>query len=189
MKSCMKKKHGFTLIEIVVVIAIIGLLSSFVASIFIYNNRFYNRESGKISAISETRSIADKIEEYGRGASAFLPTYTYNSVVYTAGSALAVLRLPAMNASGDLVPGVSDHVVVGRDPSNATRLLLILDAGTGSVRKDRILEVSKKLTLVNFSYDHADFAQTKNMTFQVQITYPGKYPAVETVTGGVTLRN
>ena len=180
---------GFTLIEMLVVIGLVGLLSVFAAGIFISNNRFYQNQSGEIEAISGTRAIADHINEYGRLGDSIVASRTYNSTLYTTGATTVIFRIPSVDASNAIIASTYDYGYVTRDPSNTSRLVLMLELGAGSARKARNIQLTDKLSTVSFTYDNATPSQAGNVTYQIIINTGGKYPGIEDVRGGVTLRN
>lgn len=183
------KAAGFTLVEILVVTGLVGILMVIGVAIYLANNRFYETESGEIFSVANTRDAADKISEYGRLAAGLVSSHVYASVTYNTGATAAVFRVPSINSSGQIITGTYDYVVIGRDPENSSRLILILDADPGSSRTERTLQLTDKLAALSFTYDDADPSFAKNMNFEIRVTQTGRYPATEQIYGGVTFRN
>ena len=185
----MNKQTGFTLVEVVVVVGLVGLLAAFGVGIFIANNRFYQNQTGEIQAISGTRLIADRINQYARSAVNFEASIVYNSVTYTTNATTVVMKLPAIDASSQIIAGAYDYAIVTRDPNNAQRLMLFISPDAASARLALDSELTDKLSVVNFTYDDATPSQAVNMTYQVKIDTGGRSPGIEDLRGGVTLRN
>lgn len=180
---------GFTLVEVIVVTGLVAILVVVGGGIYLANSRFYETQSGEILAIHNTREVGDRLSDYGRGAVAILSSYTYNSVVYNTGADTVIFQVPSQNQSGGIISGSFDYVIVGTDPANASRLLLIVDPAAGSKRLPRTRELTNQLASLGFTYDNADLSQAKNMTYQITVTQSGRSPGSEQIFGGVTLRN
>ena len=180
---------GFTLTEALVIIALLLVVIVMGSGIFIDNNIFYENQTGKIALINATRLAADLISEYGREAVAFESAYTYSGVDYTTSASTVIFRLPGRNASGDIIAGIYDVAIVAADPADPSRLELIVDADPGSVRPERRLLMTDRLTTLAFAYDNVDVTVAGQMSFEITATAGGRHPATETVSGQVTLRN
>lgn len=180
---------GFTLSEVVVVTALLGVLMLFAVGIFIANNRLFNTQSGENLAIAESRAASDSLATYGRGATAVLASYIYNSVPYTSDTDTVIFRIPAIDSGGQIISATYDYTIITRDPNNASRLLLIVDPNVASARKARNLQLTDHLITSSFTYDSGDFSAVKNIAYEIRITYTGRNSATEQVYGAVTLRN
>ena len=182
-------KLGFTLIEIIVVIAISIVLILVGSAVFIGNSKFYQNQKGEIAAVNATRAAGDRLSEFARAATDMLASRQFGAATYTTSATMVVLRVPSIDASGNLIAGAYDYAAFGRDPNNASRLLLVVDGAAGSVRGDRTLEVTDKLSAISLTYDNADPTAAKQVTYTITVTDTGRYAATEQVTGRATLRN
>lgn len=178
----MKKLIGFTLAEVLIVVALFAILTSVAAGVFIYHNRFYDKEAAEIFSVNETREAADRIDELGRAATEFVSSYVYSSVTYSLGPVMLVLKLPAIDGAGNIVSGQYDYAIISRNPGEANKLELIIDAAAVSSRKDRLLLLSDKLTAINFTYDSADPGLARTVTYEITA-------GAQTVYGSAFLRN
>ena len=182
-------ENGFTLIEVLVVTGIVAVLSVFAAGIFIANNRFYLNQSAEIQAVVGTWQSGDRINEYGRTAAAFVASRIYNSTTYTTGAETVIFQIPSINASQQIIASTYDYVYITKDLSNISRLILIVEPNAASARLARSVELTNKLSVVSFTYDNGSPSQASNMTYRIKIDTGGRYPGVEDLRGGVTLRN
>ena len=180
---------AFTLAEVIVVIALMTILMLVGAGIYLSNNQFYRTTSGELQAINATRSAADRVNEFARGAASGVASYTYNSVVYTAGSDIMILKVPSIDASRNIINGSYDYVVFGRDPGNSSRLILLTDAASGSARPERLLQITDKLSAISITWDNVDLALAKNVSYSITVSETGPNPASEQIYGSATLRN
>src|SRR3989338_5696796 len=181
-----RKNTAFTLLEVVVVIGLIALMAIFVVGIMIANNRFFNNQTGEITAISGTRQIADRILEYGRLAVSVASSYTYNTVDYSSGATSVIFQIPSINSAGQVLT-TYDYVIITKDSVNPLRLLLFLVPDAASARVPRNVELTNKLGDVLFTYD-PNAASADAVNYSIQINMGGPSGAAETVEGRVTLR-
>lgn len=180
---------GFTLVEIIVVVAISVVLILVGTGIFLSNGRFYENQKGEIMSVNATREAADRVNEFARGADSILSSRIFGGTNYTTDAAGVIFRLPAIDSSGNLLAAAYDHIFFGRDPGNASRLLLIVDGAAGSLRGSRTLEVSNRLAAVTLAYDDADPTLAGQVIYTITVTETGRSPGSEEVTGTATLRN
>lgn len=180
---------GFTLAEVLVVIFLFVILIMTVVGIFLYNNRFYENQSGEIASIHAAREASDRVNEFARQALFIESSYTYNSVNYNTGPGTVIFRLPALEADDDIIVGVYDYAVIGASSTVPNLLELISAPHPSSARPARYLLLSDKLTALTFTYDNANLALAKNISYDITVTETGRHPAEERVRGSATLRN
>lgn len=180
---------GFTLAEILVVVALFSVVVLTITSVYFSNDRFYNQENAKTILQNSSREAADKIVEFGRLAATFVSSYTFGAAVYTAGSQIVIFRIPAIDASNNIIASTYDYAIIGVNPSNPLRFELIVDANPASSRKSRTLLLSDKLSSLTVTYDNLDFALARKMDFDFTLQIAGKTTVTQTMTGSVTLRN
>lgn len=180
---------GFTLAEVLVVTALFAILAVLGAEIFLQNNRFYETQGGEILSISATRESGNKIEEFTRMGIAFENSHAYAGTTYTLGPTAVVVKMPAVDAAGNVISGAFDYAIVAANPVAAAKLEFILDADAASARRDRLVLLSDKLSSLNFTYDNADPAAARQVEYEIAIQQTGRNPAGERLYGRVTLRN
>lgn len=185
----MRGARGFTIAELVVVVSLFAILVLFVFGTLIANNRFFKTQSGEIRAINSAREVADRINESARSAAAIASAHTYLTVQYATGGTLVVFQIPAIDSAGEIIASVYDYVIIGRDPNNSSRLIMIVSADAASVRKERVLEFSDKLSAIQLTYDDPDLMLAKNVIYDITFTEEAANPAVERITGSATIRN
>ena len=156
---------GFTLAEVVVVILLLALMLSIGSAIFIYNNRFYETQTGEVFSITATREAADRINEYGRQAVGISNSYIYNFITYTTGAQTVIFQVPSLDSSNQVITGSYDYVIIGANPGVANRLELIVVPAAGSFRPARNLLLSDKLTALNYTYNNPDLALARRVDY------------------------
>ena len=181
--------RGFTLVEVLVVTALVVVLVLIGTGVFLANNLFYENQTGKVSAVNATREAADRIAQFGRGAESLVSTYTYASITYNTGTGTVIFKLPSLDASDQIISGTYDYAMVTLDPVSPSKLWLIVDANPTSSRPERTLLLTDKLTSINFTYNNPDLTIANSVTYNLVVTSAGRNPATEQVYGRVTLRN
>jgi len=184
-----KSGAGFTLAEILVVIALLVILITVGTQIFIYNNRFYENQAGEIFSVTATREAADRINEYARAAVGLEANYLYGSTSYVTDAQTAIFRIPGLDAAGQTISGVYDYAIMGPNPTDPKRLELIVDPDPASVREQRLLLLTDKLTNITFTYDNADLGLVRRVDYEINVMDTGRTPASEQIFGSATLRN
>ncbi len=122
--------------ETVVVIGIMVILLMVLTQIFALNYVFtvkqLARNDNDLGAITALRRLGDLT----RGALTVETTDIINGTSYTSSADVLVLRLPAIDASGDIIVNIYDRMAVFRDASTASIIRTNTDIGSGSSRID-----------------------------------------------------
>lgn len=122
--------------ETIVVIGIMTIVLMILSQIFAINYDFtlkqLARNDDDMGAIAAMRRLGDVT----RGAISVATQDVINGTTYASSSDVLVLKLPAMDASGDILPAVFDRVAVFRDATVSTVIRTDTDAAAGSVRQD-----------------------------------------------------
>lgn len=156
--------RGFTLIETLVAIAIsVIALTALVNLFFIFNSTYGNQQAFMAAAGSAGGSM-NALEAAILPASHVLASRNFSGTTYSSSATTLVLELPAVNSSGNIIPGVNDYVVFY--PSSAT-LYRLVQAGVGSIRVSGLTTLSTTLSSISYTYDDADFTQVTNVTADI----------------------
>ena len=86
MSRLAKNKNGYTLIEVLVVIAILGIMVSVSSAIFIGTLRSQNKANAVSQARQNAALVIDSFERDVRGASSITPTGSSNQITLTVAS-------------------------------------------------------------------------------------------------------
>lgn len=84
------KQRGMTLVELIAVIAIMGIVSGLIASMFSSSNSLFTRAHNQTILQDEVRLIASAIEEDGKTGISKDVSYTGSSVAYSIPDSTAV---------------------------------------------------------------------------------------------------
>lgn len=180
----MKKEFGFTLIEVILVVFLVGALSLVVSSLFLGQDKIYHTQMMEFGVTSDARTALDDIDAYVRSADVVLATYGS----YTTGSQTLILQVPSVNASSQIIPATFDFVVF---KLNGSTLNQITTANAASTRVSGTRKLATRVTGLVFSYDNSNKALVKQVTTDLtaEESYPGVPSKSITVSSKSKLRN
>jgi prepilin-type N-terminal cleavage/methylation domain-containing protein len=143
------RQKGFTLIELIIVIALVSAGSFVITSMFISQNRLYRSQNAELDVTSQVRFALDDIDNYVRQATRVLPTYS----TYTTSSVVLVLEIQSVNASDQLVPGTYDYIVYYLSSGDLMRQTF---ADPASTRASSTKQVGSGISNLDFTYNNSD---------------------------------
>ena len=161
LKSQISNK-GFTLIEVVVVIAIFAVCAVVLASLFIGQNRIYKVETAELNVTSDARNALDDIDNYTRLANRTLASYSS----YSAGSQVLILKIQSVNASNQLLPTAFDYVVYSLTGSDFSRQIF---PDATSARLAQTKKLASKVNSLAFTLNNADFALVTQVATDITV--------------------
>jgi prepilin-type N-terminal cleavage/methylation domain-containing protein len=153
--------RGFTLIEIVIVIALVASAGIILVDLFIGHNRLYKTQTAELNVTSAARTALDDIDNYVRQANRTLSTYS----TYNGSSTVLILRIQSVNSSQQLVAGTYDHVVYELVGSDLIRRIF---ADAASSRTTGVRTMASNVTGFSISYND-DFAATTEVGTNITI--------------------
>jgi len=178
-----KNSFGFTVIELTVVVAIVGICSLILVDSFIGHNRIYKTETAELNVTSDARGALDDIDNYVRQATRTLSSYS----TYTAGSQVLILQIQSVNSSNQLVPGTFDNVVYYLSGSDLVRTIY---PDASSTRVSGTKKLASNVTGLSFTYDNADYSLVQTVATNLSITEnAGNASRSITLTSDAKLRN
>jgi prepilin-type N-terminal cleavage/methylation domain-containing protein len=165
-----KNESGFTLVEMVIVIALLSLLLLAFLNLFDNHGKLFNFESGRIRTTSGTRFAMSELQKYTLQAESVLVSATVNGTSYSSSSSVMVLRLPSVDASNNAIDSTWDYVAFYLTGTNLYRTV---EANGSSVRASGTKLLSDTVSSLSFTYNSADFTQVNqidvDLTSQLQI--------------------
>ena len=115
-------KSGATILEGLIVIAILAIIFTILAAIFIGQGTFFQRENARLdSALDNTRALNDILVQ-SREALMVTSTLSVDSVLYTSGPDQLILKLYSLNAAGAFITSSFDYAIYYRDPVYQNKL-------------------------------------------------------------------
>lgn len=126
--------RGMTLMELIVAIALSSIVAMVLGGVFLAQSRFYALQD----AISETQLDAGRALDtaglFLSSADSVLTSQTINGHAYATGTNTLVVRLPSIDASGDIVVGSYDYAAFGLDPDDVANFMYDIQASANSAR-------------------------------------------------------
>lgn len=170
-----QRRPGFTIVELVTGIAIIGLVSFLVAAVYFAHFKLFSNQNTAIDIASENRLAVDEITNQIRESETIVNTCSACGGD-TTGSTILVLRLWPLNASGEPTdPGSTnayDYIIYKLDPTDNTKLLkkTFADATIPSSRSSGSKIIAAKLSNLQFTYDNVDPTLAAEVTITITNT-------------------
>ena len=144
------RNRGFTLIEMLVVIALVAVVGIMVAEMFFGQHKLYQAQFSELIVLNDARSALDEIDNYVRGANHVLDVYN----TFTSDSDTLILQVQSIDATNQLVPGAYDVVVFYLQAGGLYREVI---PNVASVRPATIKQLAGNVTALNFVYNDANF--------------------------------
>lgn len=163
-----RKRSGFTLIEMLIVVALLGVLSLVIIDLLIGQYRLYHIEFSELIVQSETRATLDGIDNDVRSATQVLETFD----VYTTGSDCLILAVQSLNSAGQLIPGTFDYVIVRR---NGNALIRELIPDSASVRPTQTKQLAANVTNLVFTYNSPNVPEISEVLTQITVVDANQY--------------
>lgn len=142
-------QSGFTLIELIVVIALVGVVSYVLVDMFLGQHKIYKTQTAELNITNDARATLDDIDAYVRSARQVLATYSS----YNTGTQILVLEVQSINASNQLIAGTYDTVVFYLTGSNFYRQIF---PAASSIRPAGTKKLASNVTGLAFSFNNAD---------------------------------
>lgn len=179
------RARGFTMLELAVSIAISAVVFTILGAIFIAQGRYFAIED----AIAETQydafQVLDTAGLYALSASAVVSSRTINGTAYTSGTSTVVLRLPSVDASGDILTNTYDYVAMGLYASDPTRFVVDIDAGTNSARVTTTRLPASLVDKLIFRYNAVDTTAATAIELYVRTSKEARGRTITTPLGKI----
>ncbi|MFH1046981.1 MAG: hypothetical protein V1738_01660 [Patescibacteria group bacterium] len=125
---------GLGLMEGIAVLGVMTLLLVMVAQIFLVSYDAYAKQSARANNDAAAMLSARAIAEATRGAVEILASYSINGHTYTSSSDELVLRLPSIDADGNVMDGEYDYIAFYRDSTETEKIFSDIAPGASSYR-------------------------------------------------------
>jgi prepilin-type N-terminal cleavage/methylation domain-containing protein len=163
-----KYGFGFTLVELVIVVALVGVLSLVVTGLFIGQNRIYKTQTAELGVNAGARNALDDIDFFVRTSSGTLASYSS----FTAGSDTLILQVQSINASEQLIPGSSDFVVFYLSGEDLIREIF---PDALSTRPSGTKKLASYVTGLVITYDNMDYSLVTQIDTDLTIQEDAKF--------------
>lgn len=147
-----RANRGFTLVEILAAISVTVIAGYLLLATLVQTNTNFLDQNSQIKeglGLNDTTTIINESIKSAAAVAASSPT----TPVYNSGATTLVLALPSIDASGNIIGGVFDYLVVTRDSSIPTILRQIIFPNLPqSSRKAQNRVLLTDLSLIHFTY-------------------------------------
>ncbi len=176
-KFSSEQQHGFTIIEVVVVVALTATLLVGLLGIFDWQNKIYQLEQANIFATGSARVAMNNILPVVAQGVSIVSSRTISGTNYTTGAGTIIVKLPSFDASNNVIDSTYDYVVYH---SSGTNLNQIVELAGSSNRKISNKLLSDKIQSFALSYNNGDPTLANQVT--VDITTQSFYRANNSAT-------
>ncbi|MDP4001196.1 MAG: prepilin-type N-terminal cleavage/methylation domain-containing protein [bacterium] len=154
--------RGFTLVELVIVIAMVAVLSLVITGLFIGQNRLYKTQTTELKVNGGARASLDDIDSSVRGANRAAASYTS----YIASSQVLILEIQSIDIKDHLIPATYDYVVYYLYNGSLMRQIY---PNVFSVRAGGIKKLAENVTGLVFTLDNIDYNLVTEVTTDLTI--------------------
>lgn len=181
------KEQGFTLLEIVITIAISLVLLSGLMGLYEWHQKVYLQESASVMATSAVRTALLNMSKSIAQSSGIEASHDFSGTVYTTGGNSVVLELPSVNSSGDVIASTYDYIAFYLDDSSVYQ---ITEAAVGSVRNSGTKLLSENVQIFSLTYNNGNPTAASNVTIDMQAVVVTRNSSVTiNVSDTIFLRN
>lgn len=185
-------RQGFTLPEILVGLAIAGLISTLVAAVYFAQFRLFTNQNTILEIANQARLAVDEIVNQTRESQAVAATCCGGD---TTSQTALVLAIWPINGAGEPYqpsPSTFDYIVYKQDAADNTRLIkkIVPDPQSTRSASERILATKLAPGGLQFTYDNQDPSQAAEITVNITTQgYSGTKTQTTTQSAKAVLRN
>lgn len=154
--------------EGITVLGVMALLLIIIAQIFIVSYDIYAKQTAKADNSTSAVLAARTISESARGAMEVLSSYTVNGTVYTSSDDELVLKLPAVDGSGDIITDSYDYIAFYRDGTDATKTFSDIEPDASSYRFSGQKLVTAYNEVMTFRYDNPVISDATRVSIYIR---------------------
>ncbi len=164
-------KKAFTLVELLIVIALLSVISAVFASVIINYTTFYQKQQAAIAASLANRTTLDEIAANIREAVGIGSDLTLDGTIFTTSQSVLILLLPGLDANGQFLPGVTDSVIFYQDPADNQLLKKQVVPAPSSTRPAISQILTANLKSIDFQYNDPNPQQASMVTVNLETTH------------------
>lgn len=166
--SSIRYLRGLSLVEFLVASAVLGLMATLVASIYLAHFRLFSNQSTQIDVTSQNKIALDEMTNQIRESESVVTTCA-NCGGDTTGANVIVLRLWPLDANGEPIDPNSgyDYIVYRQDATDNTKLVkkIIPDDQSSRAASEKV--VSTSISSLTFTYNDADVTLASEVTISL----------------------
>lgn len=164
------KRSGFGLIEVIVVIAILGIISGVFIQSYLNSKKTFDIQKSKSALQTETRNSLDQVSKWIKLSNSVLSTLTINSKTYTTSDTTLILQVPSIDEDQDIIPNSYDYVIFKPNATYPDQLQQIIYPDSHSSRDQLDRTINQNLSTIEFKYYNSSDAEiTQNFENSVSV--------------------
>lgn len=183
-----RSRDGFTIIEVIIVVAISSVLMLGLLGTFDWQNKVYNLEQAEVLSTGSARVAMNNITTNLAQGLGIVASRTVGGTNYTTGVSTVIVQIPSYNSSGTLLANTYDYVVYTLSGSNLEQ---VVELGANSDRPLVTKRLSDKVETFALSYNNANATLASQVTVNLvtRAYYRGNKSASVQLTETIFLRN
>ncbi len=150
------------------VLGVMALLLIIISQIFIVSYDIYAKQTAKADNSTSAVLAARTISESARGATEVMDVGTINGTVYTSSDDELVLKLPAVDSSGDILTDSYDYIAFYRDSSDTTKIFSDIESDPSSYRFSGQKLVTAYNEVMSFRYDNPIVSEASRVSIYIR---------------------
>jgi len=154
--------------EGITVLGVMSLLLIIIAQIFLVSYDVYAKQTAKADNSTSAVLAARTISESARGAMVVLGTYTINGTVYASSADELVLKVPAVDGTGNIIIDSYDYIAFYRDGTDSTKIFSDIEPDDNSYRYPGQKLVTAYNEAMVFRYDDPDVAEATRVSIYIR---------------------
>ena len=166
MKKNEPNNQCFSLAEAVISIAVVIFILVAFLTIYINYDKFLNRQQIQISIGDSGREVVKELQSAALQSDRIMSSQTISGIPYSTDQHTAVLRIPSVDGSGNVISGKNDYAVFYLTGKNFYRRM---QADAASSRPSGLNKISDAVSSLNFVYNNSDLAQAAKIDADVQM--------------------
>ncbi|MDO8566682.1 MAG: hypothetical protein Q7R58_00830 [bacterium] len=179
--------RAFTLIETIITVTLFVILMLAITQLYIVYGRIITFQQSTIAVALGGSSIVDAARTAGLQAKQIVAEHTFSGISYKSGTTTALFELPAIDASGAVIPNAYDYIGIATSSTSAYHLV---DAAPGSVRLSGEKQLTDVLEALSFTYDNPSFPSVTSITIDATTSAVVRGEITQThLRGHIYLRN
>lgn len=161
----MNKQQGFTIIEVIIVLAVSSVLLLGLMNLFDWHQKVFVMEEATVRTTNDVRSTLLNMGKYIAQSSNILAMRNFNGTDRTTGGNTIVLEIPSVNSSDSIIPVTYDYMAFYLDSSSVYQ---VTEPGTGSIRQAGTKKLAENVQNFSLTYNNGTPSQASRVTIDMQ---------------------
>lgn len=167
--------RGFTLLELMITTAIVGIVGTLLAMILVNNTGLFYQQSSKVTQGVGLNDSLTEVRSNIKEAQSVANSYVSGGTTYTSGPSELVLQLSSFDSSGNVIADTYDYVVFAKQ-SDQIRFKVFPNVASSRKSAEQILSLAVDQILFEY-FDNAGSSVSPASAVRVKLTLTLKQKA------------